>query len=104
MKLSAASARKPATPQAQAQNLGLQAESARLKALVDARAGAAPPTTARSCRGCALNSQKQSEQLDAYLQALRNQLNSQRHEAERWKAPNCWRKQRKPACRHRRAV
>ncbi len=44
-----------------------------------------PPITARSWRGCALNlHQKQSEQLDAYLQALRNLLNSQRQrEAER---------------------
>jgi small-conductance mechanosensitive channel len=50
--------------------------------------------------------QKQSEQLDAYLQALRNQLNSQRQrEAEkRWKAPNCWRKTAKTCRRHRRPV
>jgi potassium efflux system protein len=43
-----------------------------------------PPITARSCRGPFELAQKQSEQLDAYLQALRNQLNSQRQrEAEK---------------------
>jgi potassium efflux system protein len=44
-----------------------------------------PPITARSCRGCDPSwRRKQSEQLDAYLQALRNQLNSQRQrEAEK---------------------
>ena len=41
------------TPQNQAQNLGLQAESARLKALVDElELAQLPLTTARSCRGC----------------------------------------------------
>lgn len=71
---------------AQAQNLGLQAESARLKALVDELELAQLSANnrqelARMRSGLA---QKQSEQLDAYLQGLRNQLNSQRQrEAEK---------------------
>ncbi|KZP90683.1 miniconductance mechanosensitive channel MscM [Enterobacter asburiae] len=74
------------TPQAQAQNLGLQAESARLKALVDELELAQLSANNRQelSRMRSELAQKQSEQLDAYLQALRNQLNSQRQrEAER---------------------
>ena len=74
------------TPQAQAQNLGLQAESARLKALVDELELAQLSANNRQelARMRSELAQKQSEQLDAYLQALRNLLNSQRQrEAER---------------------
>ncbi len=79
-------ARSRNTPQAQAQNLGLQAESARLKALVDELELAQLSANNRQelARMRSELAQKQSEQLDAYLQALRNQLNSQRQrEAER---------------------
>ncbi len=74
------------TPQSQAQNLGLQAESARLKALVDELELAQLSANNRQelSRMRAELAQKQSQQLDAYLQSLRNQLNSQRQrEAER---------------------
>ncbi len=74
------------TPQAQAQNLGAQAESARLKALVDELELAQLSANNRQelARMRSELAQKQSQQLDAYLQALRNQLNSQRQrEAER---------------------
>lgn len=74
------------TPQIQAQNLGLQAESARLKALVDELELAQLSANNRQelSRMRSELAQKQSQQLDAYLQALRNQLNSQRQrEAER---------------------
>lgn len=74
------------TPQNQAQNLGLQAESARLKALVDELELAQLSANNRQelSRMRSELAQKQSQQLDAYLQALRNQLNSQRQrEAER---------------------
>ena len=74
------------TPQNQAQNLSLQAESARLKALVDELELAQLSANNRQelSRMRSELAQKQSEQLDAYLQALRNQLNSQRQrEAER---------------------
>ncbi|WP_024547701.1 miniconductance mechanosensitive channel MscM [Siccibacter turicensis] len=74
------------TPLSQAQNLGLQAESARLKALVDelelAQLSANNRQELSRLRGEL--AQKQSEQLDAWLQALRNQVNNQRQqEAER---------------------
>jgi Small-conductance mechanosensitive channel len=74
------------TPLAQAQNLALQADSAKLKALVDELELAQLSANNRQelSRMRAELAQKQSEQLDAYLQALRNQLNSQRQrEAER---------------------
>lgn len=74
------------TPQIQAQNLGMQAESARLKALVDELELAQLSANNRQelSRMRSELAQKQSQQLDAYLQALRNQLNSQRQrEAER---------------------
>ena len=66
--------------------MGLQAESARLKALVDELELAQLSANNRQelSRMRSELAQKQSEQLDAYLQALRNQLNSQRQrEAER---------------------
>ncbi|HEX4500541.1 MAG TPA: miniconductance mechanosensitive channel MscM [Scandinavium sp.] len=71
---------------AQAQNLSLQAESAKLKALVDELELAQLSANNRQelARMRSELAQKQSEQLDAYLQALRNQLNSQRQrEAEK---------------------
>ncbi|WP_407731950.1 miniconductance mechanosensitive channel MscM [Pseudocitrobacter faecalis] len=74
------------SPQAQAQNLALQADSARLKALVDELELAQLSANNRQelSRMRSELAQKQGEQLDAYLQALRNQLNSQRQrEAER---------------------
>ncbi|MGL5701031.1 MAG: miniconductance mechanosensitive channel MscM, partial [Kluyvera sp.] len=74
------------TPLAQAQNLSLQADSSRLKALVDELELAQLSANNRQelARMRSELAQKQSEQLDAYLQALRNQLNSQRQqEAER---------------------
>lgn len=74
------------TSQAQAQNLALQADSARLKALVDELELAQLSANNRQelSRMRSELAQKQGEQLDAYLQALRNQLNSQRQrEAER---------------------
>ncbi|HDS8278524.1 TPA: miniconductance mechanosensitive channel MscM [Klebsiella variicola] len=65
---------------AQAQNLALQAESARLKALVDELDLAQLSANNRQelSRARSELAQKQSEQLDAYLQALRNLQNSQR--------------------------
>ncbi len=74
------------TPQAQAQNLALQADSARLKSLVDELELAQLSANNRQelSRMRSELAQKQGEKLDAYLQALRNQLNSQRQrEAER---------------------
>ncbi|XUA18891.1 miniconductance mechanosensitive channel MscM [Citrobacter sp. OP27] len=71
---------------AQAHNLSLQAESAKLKALVDELELAQLSANNRQelARMRSELAQKQSEQLDAYLQALRNQLNSQRQrEAEK---------------------
>lgn len=71
---------------AQAQNLSLQAESAKLKAQVDELELAQLSANNRQelARMRSELAQKQSEQLDAYLQALRNQLNSQRQrEAEK---------------------
>ena len=71
---------------AQAQNLALQAESARLKALVDELDLAQLSANNRQelSRARSELAQKQSEQLDAYLQALRNLQNSQRQrEAEK---------------------
>jgi len=70
----------------QAQQYNAQAESARLKALVDelelAQLSASNRQELSRLRGEL--AQKQSQQLDTYLQALRNQLNSQRQkEAER---------------------
>ena len=73
------------TPLSQAQALGVQAESARLKALVDELELAQLSANNRQelARMRAELAQKQGAQLDAYLQALRNQLNSQRQrEAE----------------------
>lgn len=73
------------TALAQAQLLGIQAESARLKALVDELELAQLSANNRQelARMRSELAQKQGEQLDAYLQALRNQLNSQRQrEAE----------------------
>ncbi|CCJ74096.1 Potassium efflux system KefA protein / Small-conductance mechanosensitive channel [Cronobacter condimenti 1330] len=69
-----------------AQLLSQQAESAQLKARVDELELAQLSASNRQelARLRAELAQKQSEQLDAYLQALRNQLNSQRQqEAER---------------------
>ncbi len=88
MRLSAASARKPATNAlAQAQKSApWEAESARLKALVDELDLAQLSANNRQelSRACSELAQKQSEQLDAYLQALRNLQNSQRQrEAEK---------------------
>ena len=74
------------TPLAQAQALSLQADSSKLKALVDELELAQLSANNRQelARMRSELAQKQSEQLDAYLQALRNQLNSQRQqEAER---------------------
>ncbi len=71
---------------ARAQNLALQAESARLKALVDELDLAQLSANNRQelSRARSELAQKQSEQLDAYLQALRNLQNSQRQrEAEK---------------------
>ncbi len=71
---------------AQAQNLALQAESARLKALVDELDLAQLSANNRQelSRARSKLAQKQSEQLDAYLQALRNLQNSLRQrEAEK---------------------
>ncbi|HIF0895818.1 TPA: miniconductance mechanosensitive channel MscM [Klebsiella pneumoniae] len=71
---------------AQAQNLALHAESARLKALVDELDLAQLSANNRQelSRARSELAQKQSEQLDAYLQALRNLQNSQRQrEAEK---------------------
>ncbi|STR94509.1 potassium efflux system KefA protein [Klebsiella pneumoniae] len=71
---------------AQAQNLALLAESARLKALVDELDLAQLSANNRQelSRARSELAQKQSEQLDAYLQALRNLQNSQRQrEAEK---------------------
>lgn len=72
-------------PLAQAQSLAAQAESARLKALVDELELAQLSASNRQelSRLRAELAQKQAEQLDAYLQALRNHLNNQRQkEAE----------------------
>ncbi|EIZ8956799.1 miniconductance mechanosensitive channel MscM [Cronobacter sakazakii] len=69
-----------------AQLLSQQAESSQLKARVDELELAQLSASNRQelARLRAELAQKQSEQLDAYLQALRNQLNSQRQqEAER---------------------
>ncbi|EPH0091156.1 miniconductance mechanosensitive channel MscM [Pluralibacter gergoviae] len=71
---------------AQAQNLNMQAESAKLKALVDELELAQLSANNRQelARMRSELAQKESEQLDAYLQGLRNQLNSQRQrEAEK---------------------
>ncbi|WP_279051405.1 miniconductance mechanosensitive channel MscM [Cedecea davisae] len=73
------------SPLSQAQHFFQQAESARLKALVDELELAQLSANNRQelSRMRAELAQKQSTQLDAYLQALRNQLNSQRQrEAE----------------------
>lgn len=73
------------TPLAQAQNLSAQAESAKLRALVDELELAQLSANNRQelARMRSELAQKQAQQLDAYLQALRNQLNSQRQrEAE----------------------
>ncbi|MTH47084.1 miniconductance mechanosensitive channel MscM [Intestinirhabdus alba] len=74
------------TPLGQAQNYAMQAESARLKALVDELELAQLSANNRQelARMRSELAQKQSQQLDARLQALRNQLNSLRQrEAER---------------------
>lgn len=71
---------------AQAKNLSMQAESAKLKALVDELELAQLSANNRQelARMRSDLAQKESEQLDAYLQGLRNQLNSQRQrEAEK---------------------
>ncbi|WP_324723438.1 miniconductance mechanosensitive channel MscM [Lelliottia sp. JS-SCA-14] len=68
------------------QNLSLQAESAKLKAQVDELELAQLSANNRQelARMRSELAQKQGQQLDTYLQALRNQLNSQRQrEAER---------------------
>lgn len=70
----------------QAQNYNLQAESAKLKAQVNELELAQLSANNRQelARMRSELAQKQSEQLDAYLQALRNQLNSLRQrEAEK---------------------
>ncbi|SQA97790.1 putative mechanosensitive channel protein [Cedecea neteri] len=85
MKRRAGSQQSGSTPLAQAQHFLLQAESARLKAQVDELELAQLSANNRQelARMRAELAQKQSTQLDAYLQALRNQLNSQRQrEAE----------------------
>lgn len=66
------------TPLAQAQNLGLQAESARLKALVDELDLAQLSANNRQelSRLRSELAQKESEQLDAWLQALRKDRKS----------------------------
>lgn len=69
-----------------AQNQAMQAESAKLKALVDELELAQLSANNRQelARMRSELAEKQSQQLDTYLQALRNQLNSQRQrEAER---------------------
>ncbi len=69
-----------------AQSLSMQAESAKLKALVDELELAQLSANNRQelARLRSELAEKQSQQLDAYLQALRNQLNSLRQrEAER---------------------
>ena len=74
------------TPLAQAQNFRLQADSSRLKARVDELELAQLSANNRQelARMRSELAQKQSAQLDSYLQALRNQLNNQRQrEAER---------------------
>ncbi|MFK0558163.1 miniconductance mechanosensitive channel MscM [Escherichia coli] len=74
------------TPLNQAQNFALQSDSARLKALVDELELAQLSANNRQelARLRSELAEKESQQLDAYLQALRNQLNSQRQlEAER---------------------
>lgn len=73
------------TPLAQAQNTALQAEAARLKALVDELELAQLSANNRQelARMRADLATRQSELLDGYLQSLRNQLNNQRQrEAE----------------------
>jgi len=73
------------TALAQAQNFSTQAESAKLKALVDELELAQLSANNRQelARMRAELAQKQAQQLDSWLQALRNQLNSQRQrEAE----------------------
>lgn len=73
------------SPLAQAQHYLLQADAARLKALVDELALAQLSASNRQelARLRAALAQKQSENLDNWLQTLRNQLNSQRQrEAE----------------------
>ncbi|HAY8685151.1 TPA: miniconductance mechanosensitive channel MscM [Shigella flexneri] len=74
------------TPLNQAQNFALQSDSARLKALVDELELAQLSANNRQelARLRSELAEKESQQLDAYLQGLRNQLNSQRQlEAER---------------------
>ncbi|MFV2167119.1 hypothetical protein ACNIRP_25040, partial [Escherichia coli] len=74
------------TPLNQAQNFSLQSDSARLKALVDELelAQVSANTRQELARLRSELAEKESQQLEAYLQALRNQLNSQRQlEAER---------------------
>lgn len=74
------------TPLNQAQNFALQADSARLKSLVDELELAQLSANNRQelARLRSELADKESQQLDAYLQTLRNQLNSQRQlEAER---------------------
>ncbi|MBJ9536695.1 miniconductance mechanosensitive channel MscM [Citrobacter braakii] len=69
-----------------AQNQAMQAESVKLKALVDELELAQLSANNRQelARMRSELAEKQSQQLDTYLQALRNQLNSQRQrEAER---------------------
>ena len=78
-------AQSAATPLAQAQNLSAQAESAKLRALVDELELGQLSANNRQelARMRAELAQKQAQQLDTYLQNLRNQLNSQRQrEAE----------------------
>ena len=89
------------TPLNQAQNFALQSDSARLKALVDELELAQLSANNRQelARLRSELAEKESQQLDAYLQALRNQLNSQRQlEAERALVPNYWQKT-VPICR-----
>jgi uncharacterized protein with von Willebrand factor type A (vWA) domain len=86
MKLSAASARKPAIRRSRRRKILPAGGICRLKALVDELELAQLSANNRQelSRMRSELAQKQSEQLDAYLQALRNQLNSQRQrEAEK---------------------
>ncbi|SQJ33121.1 Potassium efflux system KefA protein [Salmonella enterica subsp. enterica serovar Heidelberg] len=87
MRLSDGSAPQAEVPRlARRKSLSMQAESAKLKALVDELELAQLSANNRQelARLRSELAEKQSQQLDAYLQALRNQLNSLRQrEAER---------------------
>ena len=77
-------------------NFALQSDSARLKALVDELELAQLSANNRQelARLRSELAEKESQQLDAYLQALRNQLivNANRKRNGLWKVPSNWRK------------